>query len=144
LRPFLVRFPVAVTTPGMQTGVMEPQLVRSDLAKMQKDSRMVARMVEIFCRGRHADRGRVPYVPSGKIAPLVEGVDVALCEECGKLLSYSLSMRTICPYDPKPTCRKCPTHCYRAGHRERIREVMRYSGWWLVRHGRIDLLRKMI
>lgn len=105
---------------------------------------MVARMTEIFCRSQHNDRERAPFAPSGRIAELVEGGEVVLCPECAKLLSYSLSMRVICPYDPKPSCRKCPTHCYRAGHRERIREVMRFSGWWLVRHGRIDLLRRML
>ena len=123
---------------------MEAISTRSDFEKMRKDSQMVARMVEIYCRGNHDGRERVPYAPAGKVADLVDGAEVSLCGECAKLLSYSLSMRAICPYDPKPTCRKCPTHCYRAGHRERIREVMRFSGWWLVRHGRIDLLRKML
>ncbi|MDD6471920.1 MAG: nitrous oxide-stimulated promoter family protein [Bacteroidales bacterium] len=28
----------------------------------------------------------------------------------------------------KPTCKQCPTHCYRPKMRERIRTLMRWSG----------------
>ena len=28
----------------------------------------------------------------------------------------------------KPTCSKCPVHCYKPEMRDRIREVMRYAG----------------
>jgi hypothetical protein len=37
-------------------------------------------------------------------------------------------------------CKKCPAHCYAPGYRERIREVMRFSGQYLVKHGRLDLI----
>ena len=48
-----------------------------------------------------------------------------------------------CPYRAdKPTCARCPTHCYRAAERAQVRAVMRYAGprmilrhpWLTVRH----------
>jgi len=66
--------------------------------------------------------------------------DDGLCTECGDLLEYALSRLERCPYDPKPKCKNCTTHCYRPAYRERIREVMKFSGMHFVRRGRIDWL----
>ena len=40
----------------------------------------------------------------------------------------------------KPMCKKCSTHCYAPSYQEKIREVMKFSGLYLIRHGRLDLL----
>jgi hypothetical protein len=37
-------------------------------------------------------------------------------------------------------CRKCPTQCYTRRYKERVREVMRFSGPYLIKRGRVDLL----
>jgi hypothetical protein len=31
-------------------------------------------------------------------------------------------------------------HCYQPGHREKVRAIMRFSGPYLIRRGRLDLL----
>lgn len=36
--------------------------------------------------------------------------------------------------DAKPTCAKCPVHCYNPTMREQVREVMRYAGPRMVLH----------
>ena len=52
-----------------------------------------------------------------------------LCPECAALLDYALRRLDSCRFgDGKPSCRKCPVHCYRADMRERIRTVMRWAG----------------
>ena len=34
-----------------------------------------------------------------------------------------------CPFlEGKTTCANCPVHCYKSDMREKVREVMRYSG----------------
>ena len=38
------------------------------------------------------------------------------------------------------TCKHCHVHCYRPGHREKVREIMRFSGRHLILRGRLDLL----
>ena len=56
------------------------------------------------------------------------------------MLKYGLTMRLRCPHEPKPLCKKCSDPCYKPEYREKIREVMRFSGTYLVRRGRIDLI----
>ena len=52
-----------------------------------------------------------------------------LCPACEELLAYAMERLDRCRFRPdKPTCRKCPVHCYRKDMRERIRSVMRWSG----------------
>ena len=52
-----------------------------------------------------------------------------LCPECAALLDYALRRLDSCRFgNGKPSCRKCPVHCYRADMRERIRTVMRWAG----------------
>lgn len=74
------------------------------------ESKTIDTMVTMFCRDHHS-RSDVP------------------CSECADLRAYALQRLEKCPFgDGKPTCAKCPIHCYRPAMRERIREVMRYSG----------------
>jgi hypothetical protein len=44
-------------------------------------------------------------------------------------MDYARVRLDTCRYGTeKPTCATCPTHCYKPVMRERVREVMRYSG----------------
>ncbi|HSB62719.1 MAG TPA: nitrous oxide-stimulated promoter family protein [Thermoanaerobaculia bacterium] len=52
-----------------------------------------------------------------------------LCGGCAELADYAAARLRNCPYgDEKPTCASCPIHCYRPDRRERVKEVMRFSG----------------
>ena len=52
-----------------------------------------------------------------------------LCGGCAELADYAAARLRHCPYgDEKPTCASCPIHCYRPDRRERVKEVMRFSG----------------
>jgi len=52
-----------------------------------------------------------------------------LWDNCTTLVDYTDRKLDLCPYGPeKPTCTNCPIHCYRPEPRERLREVMRFSG----------------
>ena len=52
-----------------------------------------------------------------------------VCAECAQLLEYARKRLAACRYGTdKPTCANCLTHCYKPAMRERVREVMRYSG----------------
>ena len=57
------------------------------------------------------------------------GTAERLCHECHELQEYADARLDKCPYqEGKPTCSKCPIHCYMPEMRERIQEVMRYAG----------------
>jgi uncharacterized paraquat-inducible protein A len=52
-----------------------------------------------------------------------------LCSECSGLLDYAKQRIDKCFYgDQKPVCSKCKVHCYKPEMRNKIKEVMRYSG----------------
>ena len=80
--------------------------------------------IDVYCTGNHGT---------------VRG---DLCEECDELQRYAHDRLAKCPYDPKPKCKDCTTHCYKPENRDRIKEVMRYSGMHFVKRGRIDWLIK--
>lgn len=53
----------------------------------------------------------------------------SLCNECSELLVYAQKKLEYCPFsNDKPACNKCPIHCYRRDMREKVKEVMRFSG----------------
>jgi hypothetical protein len=78
--------------------------------RMDRERRTIAAMIEIYCRGRHRR---------------AEG----LCAECEQLLVYATGRIHKCRFgENKPTCAKCTVHCYKPEMRQKVREVMRYSG----------------
>ncbi|UCC17922.1 MAG: nitrous oxide-stimulated promoter family protein [Dehalococcoidales bacterium] len=77
--------------------------------RLQREYRTVEVMISIFCNKHH----RLQFV----------------CNDCKELRDYALERLEICPFrKEKPTCAKCPVHCYKPVMREKIREVMRYAG----------------
>jgi predicted amidophosphoribosyltransferase len=86
-------------------------------ARIARERLTIRRMIELACRGRHR-QGR------------------ELCPECRELLDYAWTRLERCRFGAaKPTCARCPVHCYKPAMREKVREVMRYAGpRMLLRH----------
>ncbi|WNO11174.1 nitrous oxide-stimulated promoter family protein [Teredinibacter sp. KSP-S5-2] len=52
-----------------------------------------------------------------------------LCSECSDLIEYAAHRLDCCPYgQDKPTCNRCPIHCYKPEQKQQMRLVMKYSG----------------
>ena len=91
----------------------------------------VQKMIALYCQAHHSPEG-------------------GLCDSCQELSDYALARIDACPFkENKPTCVKCPVHCYQRQRREQIREVMRYAGPrmlfrhpWLAMMHLIDGIRK--
>ncbi|MHA1925041.1 MAG: nitrous oxide-stimulated promoter family protein [Candidatus Thorarchaeota archaeon] len=84
---------------------------RFDGPRITREKRTVEKMIRFHCERKHKTES-----PN-------------LCEDCEELLDYSLQRLNHCQFgEEKPTCRKCPVHCYRPSMREKIRLVMRFSG----------------
>lgn len=82
----------------------------SDSKRQRREKATVKTMIEMFCRAHHPGHGN-------------------MCDDCRKLYRYAIRRIEECPYgSSKPRCSKCRIHCYEQDMRERIREVMRYSG----------------
>ncbi|NWF92161.1 MAG: nitrous oxide-stimulated promoter family protein [Syntrophaceae bacterium] len=107
--------------------------------KERSDIRTLMKFVGIFCMENH-DGEKVPF--SFKMLDIkeIEKAEIPLCQDCTRLLSYGLTMRLKCPHDPKPMCKKCETQCYHGEYKAKIREVMKFSGMYMIKHGRLDML----
>jgi len=91
--------------------------------RLERERRTIEAMLRVYCRDHHSS---------------TEG----LCPDCRGLLDYATHRLERCPFGgSKPTCAKCPIHCYGADPRERVRQVMRYAGPKLLwRHPILTLL----
>ena len=92
--------------------------------RLQREHRTMECMVEIYCSDHHA---------AGAAAP---------CAECSQFLDYAERRLEKCPYgEQKPTCARCPIHCYKPAQREHAKTVMRYAGPRMaLRHPWLSLL----
>jgi hypothetical protein len=111
-----------------------------EISKKEKlDIRILMKFVGIFWR-ENRNGEKVPF--SFKLFDIkeIEKKEILLCPDCTRLLTYGLTMRLKCPHDPKPVCKRCETQCYHGEYNVKIREVVKFSGMHLVRHGRLDML----
>ena len=104
-----------------------------------KDLKIVARFIGLFCHARH-DRKTVGEACFPEILQQGNYPEDTICLECAALLDYGMKKRALCPLDPKPTCKSCHIHCYSPEYRQRIREIMAYSGRRMMLRGRLDYL----
>jgi hypothetical protein len=84
--------------------------------------------IQIHCEKKHLIEEKKHWEPLMSLSNYGLIVKPTLCMDCLKLLDYSANRRRLCPLDPKPTCRKCTIHCYQEDYRNKIRDVMRFSG----------------
>jgi len=118
-----------------------PELMDKLDGRKSKDVKVLVDFVFIFCREKHsADLKASFLVEDGGLRDSPAERELRLCPDCSRLLKHGIAKLRLCPYDPKPMCKKCETHCYAPGYREKIREVMRFSGLYLIKHGRLDLM----
>jgi hypothetical protein len=109
--------------------------------KKSKDIRVLSEFISIFCREKHPGQAKDAFpIRDTRLRQALGDQELMLCQDCTKLLNHGTAKLLLCPYDPKPMCKKCETHCYAPGYRERIQEVMRFSGLYLVKHCRLDLM----
>lgn len=88
----------------------------ADTRRFVRERRTVEAMIRLFCKDRHGSQER-------------------LCAECAELWDYVQLRLERCPFqEDKPTCAKCPIHCYQPARRTQIQAVMRYAGPRMLRH----------
>ncbi len=91
--------------------------------RLDRERKTIRVMIEMYCHGQHRS-------------------DNTLCPECSTLYRYAMQRMDRCPFQAeKPTCAKCPVHCYKEDRRDQVRSVMRYSGpRMIVRHPVLTVL----
>ena len=79
------------------------------MKRIKEEQHVVEQMIRLYCRKK-------------------EGYN-ELCPGCQELLQYATERLERCRFgEDKPTCKKCPIHCYRPLMKRRMCEVMRWAG----------------
>ncbi|HPZ00953.1 MAG TPA: nitrous oxide-stimulated promoter family protein [Clostridiales bacterium] len=79
--------------------------------RITREKEMFPKMALIYCHDNHGTKGK------------------ELCPACQELCDYALNRLDHCRWgNDKTFCSQCPCHCYRPDMRERVRELMRYTG----------------
>ncbi len=93
--------------------------------KRQREKETVSLMISLYCRKKHGGR--------------------ELCPECAALDAYAKKRSDHCPFmETKTFCSNCKVHCYKPEMRQKIREVMRFSGPRMIFHHPIMAIRHVI
>lgn len=80
----------------------------------------------LFCKNKHDNQNAISKTIIYKNQTF--SFSINLCEDCAKLLDYSVSKLQNCPHEIKPKCRKCPNPCYEKDQWKKVAKIMRYSG----------------
>ena len=93
--------------------------------KREREKRIFTQMIELYCRKKHGGR--------------------ELCPECRELAEYARQRSDRCPFmENKTFCSNCKMHCYKPQMRQKIKEVMRFSGPRMMFYHPISAFRHVI
>jgi hypothetical protein len=107
--------------------------------KERKELRVLVSFTAVYCHHHHDAPTTGVDIGSESCKPLVAGKH-QVCAACREFVAYAVARRINCPLDPKPVCKHCPVHCYKSDYRQQVKDVMRFSGKYLLLRGRLDLL----
>ncbi len=94
--------------------------------RAEREKKTVEAMIKLYCKDNHK--------PSEDF-----------CPDCLDLLTYSKKRAENCKFkEDKPVCGNCTIHCYKKDMREKIRQVMRYSGPRMILHHPIMAVQHII
>jgi len=83
--------------------------------RIEREKRTIEAMIRLYCKKKHHE--------------------ASLCSECSGILEYAMKKLNKCPFEEnKPTCIYCKIHCYQKEQREKIRQIMRFSGPKMIFH----------
>ena len=86
--------------------------------KRRREQQIVAEMIALYCQKNHTRQ------ENGQ-----------LCPDCQALLDYAAARSEHCPFmEQKTFCANCKVHCYKTDMRQRIQQVMRFSGPRMLRY----------
>ena len=100
--------------------------MKSVQSKREREKRVVSEMIALYCHKTHGTKGKI-------------------CDDCAALNAYAEMRADKCPFmETKTFCSNCKVHCYKADMRERIRQVMRFSGPRMLFHHPVMAIRHVI
>jgi uncharacterized Fe-S cluster-containing protein len=104
---------------------MEGELMNVQ-SKREREKKTVSLMIGLYCKKNHGKR-------------------TGLCPECAALNEYARLRSDKCPFmETKTFCSNCKVHCYKPEMREKIKEIMRFSGPRMIFYHPIMAIRHLI
>lgn len=100
---------------------------KKKIKRIKKDEKVLRAFIKVFCMENHRRNG-------------FSLDEYGLCSECAELLAYALKRNEKCPLEVKPKCKDCHVHCYKPEMRLKIKKVMKFSGIYFIKRGRLDWL----
>ncbi len=95
-------------------------------SKREREKHIVSEMIALYCHKKHGTKGKI-------------------CDDCAALKAYAEMRADKCPFmETKTFCSNCKVHCYKADMRERIRQVMQFSGPRMLFHHPVMAIRHVI
>ena len=107
--------------------------------KEKKELRVLAQFTSVYCKVHH-NVERLPLASDVAGVAALKVNKYPVCDACREFLYYAIERRLHCTLDPKPICKHCHVHCYKPDYLQKVREIMRFSGKYLIFRGRFDLL----
>lgn len=94
--------------------------------KIEHEKVTIEKMIALYCKHQHNPQGK-------------------LCPDCQDLLGFAWRRLELCKHgENKPTCGKCPIHCYKPDMRAKVRQVMRYAGPRMVIYHPLEALKHLL
>lgn len=110
--------------------------MRDTESKRGREKELVSEMIALYCKKQH--HTKISRKKGGHLTG-------ELCLECRELAEYARTRSDRCPFmETKTFCSNCRVHCYKPEMREKIREVMRFSGPRMLFYHPIPALRHVI
>ncbi|MFI3325856.1 MAG: nitrous oxide-stimulated promoter family protein [Clostridia bacterium] len=95
-------------------------------SKRENEKKLIEKMIKIYCKSKHKTKNE-------------------LCDQCKEILEYSHLRIDKCPFmETKTFCSNCKVHCFRNEKREKIREIMAFSGKRMILHNPIIAINHVI
>lgn len=94
------------------------------MSTISREKTTVHQMIALYCQAHHLCSEK------------------CLCPDCQALANYAMQRLDHCKFgNNKPSCKRCPIHCYKPQMREQMQIVMRYAGPRMLWHHPLATLR---
>lgn len=95
------------------------------MSRIEQEKQVVTAMIGVYCRKKHKSK--------------------TLCPDCEALNAYASKRLSCCKYgENKSFCSACKTHCYAPQYKVKIKEVMRFSGPWMLLYHPIMAIKHLL
>jgi hypothetical protein len=103
------------------------------IEKFSQDTTTVLKFIQLYCDKNHSDCEKTTDSQhlNYKNKPLHVTLDYLLCPTCRETFLYSYARLQECPFEEKPSCRKCPNPCYEKSKWKELAKIMKFSGMQL-------------